>query len=201
LKKPKRTIPTSSRGFLQIYEYRKKEKQNADKGQAEAARHLAAFAVVTNVKRGLELYREATALDPDNMAGWLGLGDAAVDAGILGEADQAFLRYVALASRARDERETAVGLTRHGDGLVAHGNLPEALKSFRDGLAIRERLAQSDPGNIIAIAAGLFLPDQTKDCLGARHRITAAATQARNAQVMKTVNAVKLLGLLGSEAG
>ena len=26
------------------------------------------------------------------------------------------------------------------------GNLPEALKSFRDGLAIRERLAQADPG-------------------------------------------------------
>ena len=31
--------------------------------------------------------------------------------------------------------------------LVAQGNLPEALKTFRDGLAIRERLAQADPGN------------------------------------------------------
>ncbi len=31
--------------------------------------------------------------------------------------------------------------------LVAQGNLPEALKSFRDGLAITERLAQSDRGN------------------------------------------------------
>jgi hypothetical protein len=27
------------------------------------------------------------------------------------------------------------------------GNLPEALKTFRDGLGIRERLAQSDPSN------------------------------------------------------
>jgi hypothetical protein len=34
-----------------------------------------------------------------------------------------------------------------GDVLVAQGNLPEALKSFRDGLAIRERLAQANPGN------------------------------------------------------
>ena len=34
-----------------------------------------------------------------------------------------------------------------GDVLVAQGNLPEALKAFRDGLAIRERLARSDPGN------------------------------------------------------
>jgi hypothetical protein len=31
--------------------------------------------------------------------------------------------------------------------LVAQGNLPEALKSFRDGLAIRDRLAKADPGN------------------------------------------------------
>jgi hypothetical protein len=31
--------------------------------------------------------------------------------------------------------------------LVAQGNLPEALKSFRDGLAIADRLAKSDPGN------------------------------------------------------
>jgi tetratricopeptide (TPR) repeat protein len=31
--------------------------------------------------------------------------------------------------------------------LVAPGNLAEALQSFRDSLAIRERLAQADPGN------------------------------------------------------
>jgi len=31
--------------------------------------------------------------------------------------------------------------------LVAQGNRPEALKSFRDGLAIRDRLAQADLGN------------------------------------------------------
>ncbi len=31
--------------------------------------------------------------------------------------------------------------------LVRQGNLPEALKSYRAGLAIRERLAAVDPGN------------------------------------------------------
>jgi hypothetical protein len=40
-----------------------------------------------------------------------------------------------------------VSCERIGDVLVAQGNLAEALKSFRDGLAIAERLAQSDPGN------------------------------------------------------
>ena len=34
-----------------------------------------------------------------------------------------------------------------GDVLVAQGNLPEALSSLRDALAIRERLAESDPLN------------------------------------------------------
>ena len=34
-----------------------------------------------------------------------------------------------------------------GNVLVAQGNLPEALKSFRDSLAIRDRLAKADPDN------------------------------------------------------
>ena len=34
-----------------------------------------------------------------------------------------------------------------GDVLVKQGNLPEALKSYRAGLAIGERLAGSDAGN------------------------------------------------------
>ena len=34
-----------------------------------------------------------------------------------------------------------------GDVLVAQGNLPEALKSYRDELAIADRLASADPGN------------------------------------------------------
>jgi tetratricopeptide (TPR) repeat protein len=34
-----------------------------------------------------------------------------------------------------------------GDVLVDQGELPEALKSFRDGLAIADRLAKADPGN------------------------------------------------------
>ena len=34
-----------------------------------------------------------------------------------------------------------------GDVLVAQGKLDEALKAYRDGLAIRERLAAADPGN------------------------------------------------------
>jgi tetratricopeptide (TPR) repeat protein len=79
--------------------------------------------------------------------GWIGLGDAATSAGTLREADAAFLKYIELARRTNDERAISVGLNRHGDVLEAQGNLPEALESFRDGLAIRDRLAKADPGN------------------------------------------------------
>jgi hypothetical protein len=34
-----------------------------------------------------------------------------------------------------------------GDIEIQRGNLPEALKSYRDSLAIADRLAKSDPGN------------------------------------------------------
>ncbi len=34
-----------------------------------------------------------------------------------------------------------------GDVLAAQGNLPEALKSYRDSLAVRDPLAKADPGN------------------------------------------------------
>jgi tetratricopeptide (TPR) repeat protein len=133
--------------WLQIYENGQKEQQAARQKQAEAARNLAASAIVNSVAEGLKWYREATSLDPSNMEGWIGLGDAATSAGTLREADAAFLKYIELARRTNDEREISVGLERHGDVLKAQGNLPEALKAFRDGLAISDRLAKADPGN------------------------------------------------------
>ena len=45
------------------------------------------------------------------------------------------------------QRDLSVSYNKIGDVLVAQGNLPEALKSYRDGLAIGERLAKADPGN------------------------------------------------------
>ena len=45
------------------------------------------------------------------------------------------------------QRDLSVSYNKVGDVLVAQGNLPEALKSYRDSLAIRDRLARADPGN------------------------------------------------------
>ena len=133
--------------WRQIYENQEKEQNKARQEQADAARNLAASVVINNVAEGLSWYQKATALDPDNMAGWLGLGNAALVGGTLQEADRAFHRYTELARGAGNERETAVGLIGLGDVLVAQGKLDEALKAYRDGLAIRERLAAADRSN------------------------------------------------------
>ena len=44
-------------------------------------------------------------------------------------------------------RDLAVAYDKLGNVLKAQGNLAAALKSYQDGLAIRERLAGADPGN------------------------------------------------------
>jgi tetratricopeptide (TPR) repeat protein len=87
------------------------------------------------------------ALDPDQVWSWIELGRLHETTGSLVEALTAFEAALAAARRTRDERDESAALNDIGDVLVEQGNLPEALKSFRDGLAIRDRLAQADPGN------------------------------------------------------
>ena len=45
------------------------------------------------------------------------------------------------------QRDLRVAYSRAGDLLAAQGNLAEALKTYRKGLVITERLAKADPGN------------------------------------------------------
>jgi tetratricopeptide (TPR) repeat protein len=74
------------------------------------------------------------------------LGDLWMVRGSLAEADKAF-RSALKAAEDTDERDLAVAYNRVGDVLVAQGNLPEALKSYRESPAIFDRLAKVDPGN------------------------------------------------------
>ena len=67
--------------------------------------------------------------------------------GALDEAVTAFNAALTAARRTGNERDESVALNELGDVLGAQGNLAEALKSFRDRLAIRDRLAKAAPGN------------------------------------------------------
>src|SRR5271165_3592531 len=67
--------------------------------------------------------------------------------GSLADAARAFESARSAAERTGSERDLSVSYDRIGDVLVRQGNLPEALKSYQAGLAIRERLARTDAGN------------------------------------------------------
>ena len=51
------------------------------------------------------------------------------------------------ADTARWQRDLPIAYLKVGDVLLAHGNLAEALKTYRKGLAMTERLAEDDPDN------------------------------------------------------
>jgi tetratricopeptide (TPR) repeat protein len=69
----------------------------------------------------------------------------------LARANEAQRLLAGLAAEKTDDltyqRDLSVAYDAVGDVLVAQGNLLEALKAYRDGLAIAERLAKADPNN------------------------------------------------------
>jgi tetratricopeptide (TPR) repeat protein len=86
-------------------------------------------------------------LDPNSVRAWGELGDIWRITGPLAEALKNYRFAAEAAERSKDERGLSVSYERIGDVLVSQGNLPEALKSYQAGLAIRERLARTDAGN------------------------------------------------------
>jgi tetratricopeptide (TPR) repeat protein len=117
------------------------------KDAAAAYRNLGAIAGLRDPKRALDAYTEAIKLDPDDIESLLGVAWLEKDRGNLSEADTHYQRGLALATaddRAWYKYWAQLGL---GDILLARGSLPDALKSYRDDLAIADRLATADPGN------------------------------------------------------
>lgn len=121
-------------------------KQNA-RAAAIAYRNLGAITGLRDPKRALDAYTKAVENDPDDLESLLWIGSLQLERGDLREAESRFKRVLKLAA---SENQTwfiywaRIGI---GDVRVAQGSLPEALKAYRDSLAIRERLAQADPGN------------------------------------------------------
>lgn len=110
-------------------------------------RHIGAIVGLGDPSRALAAYARATELDPSDTHSMFWQGWLLMERGSLADAER-LLRQV----MARDNDPTAqwaANWARLGLGniAVARGNLPEALKSFRDSLAIADRLAQADPDN------------------------------------------------------
>ncbi len=112
---------------------------------AAMARQLGTMLKLVDSSCALKAFRQAAECDSDDFWTWIEVARLERTAGTLDGARKAI--DAALLIEGEDERARSVALTDLGDVLVAQGNLPEALKSFRDGLTIADRLAQSDPGN------------------------------------------------------
>jgi tetratricopeptide (TPR) repeat protein len=105
------------------------------------------IAAVSDPGRARGYYEKASRLDPTNIEGEFWNGWFQQDAGNLVKARAAYDCVITSAVSGNDDGFLFWARMGIGDVLVAQGNLPEALKSFRDGLAIADRLAKSDPGN------------------------------------------------------
>lgn len=77
-------------------------------------------------------------------------------------------------------RNLAVSRDRFGDVLVTQGKLPEALKSFRDALAIRERLASADTGNAERQRELSLSHEKIGDVLAVQGKLPEALESFRN---------------------
>jgi hypothetical protein len=92
-------------------------------------------------------FGEAAGLDPDNVWLWIELGELWMTRGSLAQASRAFFASREAAVRSGNDRDLYASLINVGRVQVAQGDGAGALKSYRDGLMIIDRLAKTDPGN------------------------------------------------------
>ncbi len=112
---------------------------------ASKARQLGAMLKLVDLAGALKAFRQAAECDPEGIWNWIEISRLEQIAGTIDGARKTI--DAALMIQVEDERPRAVALGILGDVLVAQGNLPEALKSYHDSLAIADRLARADPGN------------------------------------------------------
>ena len=114
---------------------------------AEAARSVANLALLRDVSKAVSFYRKALEADPDHGETARLLGYALMLAGDVTEAKAAMSRSLDACVARRDswgEMAARIGL---GNVLVAQGDGPGALATYRESLALGEALAARDPAN------------------------------------------------------
>jgi tetratricopeptide (TPR) repeat protein len=117
-----------------------------DKKDAAAAfRNLGVIAGLRDPRKALDAYERALEYDPDDLNGLMWAGYLLIARGNLDAAQTRLDRLLSLASEGQSFHRFWAQLFL-GDIRVRRGDLAGALKSFRDGLAIAERLAQANPG-------------------------------------------------------
>ena len=109
-------------------------------------RHIGRLSYGVDTKQALAAYEKVVALDQSDVWDSIYLGRLYERTGSLAAAHSNYKAALARLPEA-DERNRAVLFSEIGDVLKAQGDLSAALASYRDALAIGERLAQADPDN------------------------------------------------------
>ncbi len=133
--------------LLEALQERAKRRQRELKEDAADYRHLASIAALHEPWKARDYYAQAARLDPDNPDGLNWNGWFQQQANHLDDAERSYRGVLNLEGKGASEDQVFGAHNGLGDVLVRQGNLPEALKSYRAGLAIAERLAAADPGN------------------------------------------------------
>jgi tetratricopeptide (TPR) repeat protein len=123
-----------------------KSAENANKKAAAAFRNLASIAAVSDPGRARENYAKAAQLDPDNIEGVIWNGWYQLLASKLDAAQAAFERAASIGGQ-QDLDLVFWARTGLGDVLLQRGDRSGALKSYKEGFVIADKLAKSDPGN------------------------------------------------------
>jgi uncharacterized caspase-like protein len=112
---------------------------------AKNARDAARLAVGSDVVKALTYYQRATRNDPSDAQTWHDYARAAVDAGKLDVARNAFEQAALRARDAGDDRKRYWATLGLGDLAEVRGDLPSARRLFEAALAIVEPLAKAKP--------------------------------------------------------
>jgi tetratricopeptide (TPR) repeat protein len=116
------------------------------KDAAAAYRNLGAIAGLRDPKKALDAYERALEYDSDDLESLHWAGYLLIHRGNLDAAQTRLDRLLSLAGEGQSFYRFWAQLYV-GDIHVERGDLAGALKSFREGRAIAERLARADPGN------------------------------------------------------
>jgi tetratricopeptide (TPR) repeat protein len=133
--------------FQEVKEHRKAEEA------AAAARHIGALAFLHDTEKALAAYHEAVDLDSDNADGWNRLGHLLYRTGDIDDAEQAFMRVLALGNRVENQELIAIATGNLGLLYSTRGDLDRAEEMYKKSLAIEEALGRkegmaSDYGNL-----------------------------------------------------
>ncbi|MDF0668461.1 MAG: hypothetical protein P0119_20625 [Nitrospira sp.] len=133
--------------FERVLRERSVAAQVAAHEAAEAARHIANLALLSDIGKAVRYYRRACELEPSHANSWRLLGQAQMLVGNTNEANHALTRALEEAERSSDSWDRMVALTILGDLALRTEHLGEALERYTAARNIVVEEAARDPAN------------------------------------------------------